>query len=274
MVFQKGVRSSDIKNQNRLARIFQQVNECQILDEITDNSLEVNISIKERSKCYNNRGVIESKISSSLGGYDPFDLFARHFVLYNYDTGGKKGIAKGLRIVNRNNPLGIIPSEISLMNQKQINEFLRKVETETGNNPSLHNWTPSSLNPKSKQRFKNFLEKDRNSDKVYEVGGLYGNDKNFASFLALVYSIGKVGYDEKWGATLETFYPKNAKPYLRTGLPFERLEDKTEFCIDPKTNNILQGYIDSNGRCASTYILEGNRFRKRYEKLQGLFSLI
>lgn len=230
-----------------------------ILQEVIDD-YEKSKLIELRSRCYNEKDIAESKTQN---GEDPFDRFSRFFVLNCYTKEGLPYVGRAVRIVKRNNPLGILPTEISLMNQNELDSFSKYV-----NGRSNPNWSVSSLSPESKSNFEKIFQGYTNSDRVYEVGGLVGLDKSYLSCIMLILGMAQIGWvKENWDFSIQTQNPHHVGSYKKI-LPYKKVESDKEFYKD-ENGKERAGYLDHCGRPASTLYLDenGKEIRNFYYKL-------
>ncbi|MEM0465391.1 MAG: hypothetical protein QXW97_01670 [Candidatus Pacearchaeota archaeon] len=206
------------------------------------DSFEKNMLISLRSLYYNKRGIKESKI----GGVDPFDSFARFFVLDSDD-----GIVCALKVINKDNPYGILPTELNLMNHYKLRDLAVRIAGGCHDNP----WSESTIRQKDKENLKKFLSIYENSNKIYEIGGLFTLDKskNFIpDCINLMICLGYVGYLEDWDLVIQTQHPRHICFYKRIPFPYIKITDE---------------YIDCCNRSAVTLALERNSFRNRFKFL-------
>ncbi len=220
--------------------------------------------INLRSKNYKARHVKESKIDD----FDPFDLGARFFVL-NGKENGREYISKCIRTVNRKTH-GILPSELSLLKLEELVQFSERFML---NKDYESTWRESTMDNLGKYNIATLLEKYNGSDKLYEIGGLFGEDPSLTSSLILMLGIGKIGYKEKWDLVIQTQHPRHVSGYHCIGFPYQEIAGHTQTYID-ETGKLRKGYKDHNDRPAITLSLEGERFRRRYSRIQEKISQI
>jgi hypothetical protein len=200
-----------------------------------------------------------SRIRDAKIGYqDPFDEYARFFVMTKDRR--KPVLSKAIRVVRRDNELGILPSELSLMNAQELDEFLKFF----GNSRDESQLTESTLNPEDREKFKRLLEQ-QNPSKTYEIGGLFGIDSHLKSPLALILGISQISYNEDWQYGIQTVHPRHVLGYERI-LPFQRIAGNNQTYLDEKSLILKKGYLDHFERPAITLGIQRDDFRAVYEE--------
>ncbi len=235
--------------------------------EVIDSS-ERDFLILLRSKHYQERHVKESRI----GDTDPFDQDSRFFVLVGNEGGGEY-ISKAIRVVNRKKTrFGFLPSELSLMNLEMLKRFSESCGKNYNDRNSL---VGSNLGIEGRKNLLGLLNDYKDSDKVYEVGGLFGSDPSVLSPLALILGIGKIGNKEEWDLVIQTQHPRHIKGYEVVGFPYRRIAGHDQTYFDTTELTYKPGYLDHCGRPAITLALEGEEFREVYgEHFESLVDSI
>ncbi len=212
-----------------------------ILREITDKD-KIQEMIDLRSQCYNEGNVAQLETGN---GADPFDRYSRFFVLIKREY-GIEYVSKCLRAVSRNNPLGILPTELSVRNSSG----------------------KSTLSEAGKKSLADIIRKHNGSEKIYELGGLCGHDSSLASSFALILGLSKVLYEEEWGLSIQTQHPKHAFVYKKMrGLPYKFIAGHNQ--TYEENGMIKIGYRDHCGRPAITLALEREELEREYESGVG-----
>ena len=206
-----------------------------VLEEIKSDSKKKEL-IRERNQFYMRKRIKTPTSAQS----DPFDYSARFFILRENDS---DKVLKSLRIVTRDNPLGLIPLELNLMDADELQHFSRAYN---------YPLTQSTLKPEELNHIQQLLSRNVNSG-IYDIGGFFG-EGNTASALALILGVTKLCYDESFSFLTQTQNPRHTRCYLDTGLPYEVIGGDS-----------FEGYEDVCQRPATTLGIENTRaFRTFY----------
>lgn len=208
--------------------------------------------IESRDKAYSEKGIISCRVNE----IDPFDEYARMFVSRDYyKSNSSENFLCGVRVVNRDNPLGILPSELSFCNYDELQKIAFQI---AGKGCDSNNLFKSDISDNDKMNLKKFLEKHNDSKAVYEIGGLFvanSNNGDSIDFLDLILGIGHIAYREGWSRVIQTINPKHMALYRNIPLyPYQKITGE---------------YSDHCARPAITLGIDSEDFVPRYREIMG-----
>jgi len=224
------------KDQERLRK------DVLLLEKIVDDS-EVDKMIIQRIESYNNPYVNKSLVN---GEKDLFDFYSDFYSVARKDGGD---ISIGIRVTTRSK-LGILQSELNLMDIAELKEFYLK----QGINLKDSSLKKSTMENSGKKRLSNFLKQYRHD--IWEVGGFFGECRR-ANFSKLLLGIGQLGFLNNWNLAIQTQTPIHASYFLR-GFPYKIIANSS---VETKE----KGYKDSMGRPAVTLGLTVHEFKSPWE---------